>query len=227
MKIGILGTGIVGRTLADALAQQGHDVAIGTRDVKALMARTDRDAMGNPPFAEWHADHGNIGVATFADAAAHGELLVNAAHGANSIEAFSSADPADLDGKILIDPSNALDFSKGYPPFLFVANTDSLAEQIQRAFPAIRVVKALNTMSAALMVDPGAVAGGDHSTFVCGNDDEAKAEVTTLLKEAFGWRDVIDLGDLTNARATESYLLLWTRLQPVIGAHLFNIKVVK
>jgi predicted dinucleotide-binding enzyme len=226
VKIGIIGTGVVGRTLSDALAQQGHDVAIGTRDVKALMARTDRDAMGNPPFAEWHADHGNIGVATFADAAAHGDLLVNAAHGANSIEALSSADPADLAGKILIDPSNALDFSQGYPPFLFVANTDSLAEQIQRAFTAIRVVKALNTMSAALMVDPGAVAGGDHSTFICGDDDDAKAEVATLLKEAFGWRDVIDLGDLTNARATEAYLLLWTRLQPVIGTHLFNIKVV-
>ncbi len=226
MKIGILGTGIVGRTLADGFARQGHDVAIGTRDVKALMARTDPDAMGNPPFAEWHREHVAIGVATFADAAAHGELLVNAAHGSNSIEALTAAGTANIDGKILIDPSNALDFSQGYPPFLFVSNTDSLAEQIQRAFPNVRVVKALNTMSAALMVDPGQLADGDHTTFVCGNDGGAKAEVTTLLKEAFGWQDVMDLGDLTNARATEAYLLMWTRLQPVVGTHLFNVKVV-
>jgi hypothetical protein len=227
MRIGILGTGIVGRTLADALAQRGHDVAIGTRDVKDLMARTEGDAMGNPPFAEWHAQHGSIGVATFADAAAHGELLVNATHGSTAIEALTAAGTEHLDGKILLDPSNALDFSQGFPPFLFVANTNSLSEQIQQAFPNVKVVKALNTMAAALMVDPGQLAGGDHTTFVCGNDDEAKRQVTDLLMEAFGWRDVLDLGDLSNARATEAYLLLWTRLTGPLGTGIFNIKVLR
>ena len=227
MRIGMLGTGIVGRTLATALQAQGHDVVIGTRDVAALMARTDTDAMGNPPFAQWHTDHADIAVATFADAAAHGELLMNASHGANSVEALTAAGTANIDGKILIDPSNALDFSKGFPPFLFVANTDSLAEQIQGAFPHLKVVKALNTMSAALMVDPKSLAGGDHTTFICGNDDDAKAQVAALLKDAFGWQDVLDLGDLTNARATEAYLLMWTRLMPAVGTHLFNVKVVR
>jgi predicted dinucleotide-binding enzyme len=227
MRIGILGTGIVGRTLATALAAQGHDVAIGTRNVDALMARTDPDQMGNPPFSVWHADHANIGVAVFADAAAHGELLVNAAHGDACIDALTAAGAENLDGKVLIDPSNALDFSQGFPPFLFVSNTDSLAEQIQRAFPQVKVVKALNTMTAALMVDPAALAGGDHTVFVCGNDEAAKTQVTGLLRDAFGWRDILDLGDITNARATEGYLLMWTRTMPAVGTELFNIKVVK
>ena len=227
MRIGILGTGIVGRTLATGFAAQGHDVAIGTRDVDALMARTDPDQMGNPPFSVWHADHANIGVAVFSDVAAHGELLVNATHGDASIEALAAAGAANIDGKVLIDLSNPLDFSQGFPPFLFVANTDSLAEQIQRAFPQVRVVKALNTMAAAVMVNPGALGGGDHTVFVCGNDEAAKIEVTGLLREAFGWRDIVDLGDLTNARATEGYLLLWTRMMPGVGSERFNIKVVR
>lgn len=226
MRIGILGTGIVGRTLATGFAAQGHDVAIGTRGVDALMARTDPDQMGNPPFSVWHKDHMNIGVAPFAEAAAHGELLVNATHGDVSVEAFTLAGVANLEGKVLIDPSNPLDFSQGFPPSLFVANTDSLSERIQRAFPQVRVVKALNTMTAALMVDPASLGGGDHTVFICGNDDAAKAEVAGLLR-AFGWKDILDLGDLTNARATEAYLLLWTRTMPAAGSELFNIKVVR
>ena len=226
MRIGILGTGIVGRTLATGFAAQGHDVAIGTRNVDALMARTDPDRMGNPPFAVWHADHMNIGVTTFAEAAAHGELLVNATHGDASIEAFTTAGAENIDGKVLIDPANPLDFSQGFPPSLFVINTDSLAERIQRAFPQVKVVKTLNTMATALMVDPAALGGGDHTVFICGDDDASKAEVSELLR-AFGWTDILDLGDLTNARATEAYLLLWTRMMPVAGTELFNIKVVR
>ena len=202
-------------------------MAIGTRDVDALMARTDPDQMGNPPFSVWHADHANIGVAVFADAAVHGELLINATHGETSIEALTAAGAANVDGKVLIDLSNPLDFSQGFPPSLFVTNTDSLAEQIQRAFPQVRVVKALNTMAVAVMVDPGALGGGDHTVFVCGNDEGAKIDVTGLLRDAFGWRDIVDLGDLTNARATEGYLLLWTRMMPAVGSELFNIKVVR
>jgi predicted dinucleotide-binding enzyme len=227
MRIGILGTGVVGRTLAMGFAARGHNVALGTRGVDALMARADPDSMGNPPFHVWHDDHPDVGIATFTDAAAHGEILVNATVGGGSIDALRLASPPNIDGKVLIDTSNPLDFSQGFPPFLFVANQDSLAEQIQRAFPAVRVVKALNTMSAAVMVDPGAVAGGDHTLLLCGNDAAARSEVTTLLTDAFGWRDVLDLGDLTNARALEGYLLLWTRMMPVVGTHLFNLKVVR
>jgi predicted dinucleotide-binding enzyme len=227
MRIGILGTGIVGRTLSTGFAAKGHDVVIGTRDVDALMARTDSDQMGNPPFAVWHADHANIGVATFADAAAHGELLINATLGDASVDALTAAGAPNLDGKVLIDTSNPLDFSRGFPPSLFVGNTDSLAEQIQRAFPQVKVVKALSTMTAAVMVDPGTVGGGDHTLFVCGNDETAKSEVIGLLREAFGWRDILDLGDLANARATEAYLMLWTRMMGPVGTHMFNVKVVR
>ena len=227
MRIGILGTGIVGRTLAEGFAAAGHDVAIGTRGVAALMARTDTDRMGSPPFATWHADHANIGVATFADAAAHGELLVNATVGAGSIDALTAAGTSNLAGKVLIETANPLDFSQGFPPSLFVGNTDSLAEQIQRAVPDVRVVKSLNTVSAALMVDPGALAGADHTMFLCGNDEAAKNEVAGLLREAFGWRDILDLGDLSSARAMEAHLMLWTRLIGPAGTHLFNVKVVR
>ena len=130
-------------------------------------------------------------------------------------------------GKVLVDISNPLDFSKGFPPSLTVANTDSLGEQIQRAFPRVRVVKTLNTTTAALMVNPAAVGGGDHTMFVAGNDAAAKNEVKRFLGEWFGWRDVIDLGDLTNARGSELLLPIWTRLYAALGSPMFNFKIVR
>jgi 8-hydroxy-5-deazaflavin:NADPH oxidoreductase len=227
MRIGILGTGMVGQALAAKLAEGGHEVVVGTRDPAETMARQEPDGYGNPPFRVWYQQHPEVRLATFADAAAHGELLVNATAGAASLDALRLAGEANLDGKVLVDTSNALDFSHGMPPSLLVANTDSLGERIQRVFPAARVVKALNTMNALLMVDPGQLAGGDHTVFVCGDDPAAKTQVTGLLTEGFGWRDVIDLGDLSAARATEMVLPIWLRLMGTLRTPGFNFKVVR
>lgn len=227
MRIGVFGTGGVGRALSAGFARAGHDVMIGTRDVEALMERTEGDQMGNPPFSVWHADHADVRVAPFAAAAAHGELLANATLGEGSIDALTAAGAENLDGKILIDTSNPLDRSSGFPPSLFVGNTDSLGEQIQRAFPSARVVKVFNSINANLMTDPGALGGGDHTLPLCGDDETAKAEVTGYLKDWFGWKDVVDLGDLTNARAMEAYLALWIRLFMAFGTPMINIKVVR
>lgn len=226
MQIGILGTGVVGQTLAAKLASLGHSVMIGTRDVKATLARSEPDGMGNPPFRVWQEKNPGVKLGVMAEAAAFGSLIINVLSGKGAIEGLGLAGKS-LDGKILIDVTNPLDFSKGFPPSLFVGNTDSLGEQIQRAFPAAKVVKTLNTVNAWLMVDPSKLAGGDHTMFVCGNDAGAKAEVTTLLKQGFGWKDVLDLGDITNARATEGYLALWVRLYGTLKIPMFSVKVVR
>ena len=226
MKFGVLGTGTVGRVIGSRLAELGHDVTIGTRDVDSLLARTGPDAMSNEPFASWRGKHTEIGLGTFAHAAAAGELLVNATNGAGSLEALRAAGGGNVDSKILIDIANPLDLSGGMPPSLFVSNTDSLGEQIQLAFPTVRVVKALNTMNAFVMADPSLLAAGDHSVFVSGNDEQAKARVTEILR-SFGWKDVIDLGDITTARGTEMYLPLWLRLWGALGTGTFNISVMR
>ncbi|BCW69571.1 NAD(P)-binding domain-containing protein [Arthrobacter sp. NicSoilB8] len=226
MKIAVLGTGMVGRTIAGALTGLGHDVVIGTRDPKATLARTEPDMMGTAPFAQWHAANPGVGVAAFADAAAGAELIVNATNGGGSLAALSAAGSGNLAGKVILDIANPLDFSHGMPPTLNPVNTDSLGEQIQRAFPEARVVKALNTMNASVMVDPARVAGGDHSVFVSGNDADAKAAVTDLLK-GFGHRDVIDLGDITSARGPEMLLPIWLRLWGALGTGDFNFKIAR
>lgn len=224
MKVGMLGTGIVGRTLAAKLAANGHDVVVGTRDVDALMARTEGGLAGTP-FSAWIAEQPSIRVAPFAEAASGAEIVFNATEGSASLDALALAGTSNLAGTILIDTANPLDFSHGMPPTLTVANTDSLAEQIQRAFPEAKVVKTLNTVTAMLMVDPGLVAGGDHDMFVAGNDADAKASVVALLTTEFGWRRIIDLGDLTGARPMEMYLPLWIRMFMQFGSPLINVKV--
>ena len=226
MKVAVLGTGVVGQTMAGKLAELGHEVAIGTRDVAATMATSEPDGMGNPPFPVWAAAHEGVRLGTFAEAAAGAELVVNATNGSVSIEALTAAGRDNLAGKVLLDISNPLDFSAGFPPSLFVSNTDSLGEQIQAAIPEAKVVKSLNTMTAAIMVEPGQLAGADHTVFVSGNDAEAKAAVTALL-ESFGHRDMIDLGDITTSRGPEMYLPLWLRLMGPVGSPLFNIKLVR
>ena len=225
MKVGILGTGGVGRALAEGFAAAEHDVMIGTRDVAVLLARTEPDQMGRPPFSAWSSEHTGVRVASFAEAGAHGDLLVNATLGAGSIDALRAAGAGDVDARIVIDASNALEFSGGSAG-LFVGLDDSLAERIQREFPAARVVKAWNTMTAALMTNPDLVAGGDHSIPICGDDEDARREVARLLED-FGWRDVVDLGDLTAARAMEAYLLLWLRLYTAFDTPMVNIKVMR
>jgi predicted dinucleotide-binding enzyme len=239
MNIGIFGTGGVAQTLGARLAELGHTVMLGTRSVADSLARTQPDAMGSPPLQVWHAEHPEIRLGTFAEAAAHGALLLNATNGLGALPALraarSSQDPGSLDlgsdthldGKTLLDISNPLDFSKGFPPSLFVSNTDSLAEQIQREFPSLKVVKSLNTTNNRVMAYPRQLADGDHTMFVAGNDPAAKAQVVDLLTNGFGWRDVIDLGDLTAARGLEMFLPLWVRLFGVLQTPAYNIKVVR
>ena len=226
MKIAVLGTGMVGRTIAGALAGLGHDVVIGTRDPQATLARTEPDMMGTAPFAEWHAANAGVDVAAFADAASGAELIVNATNGAGSLAALAAAGTANLAGKIIMDIANPLDFSQGMPPSLNPVNTDSLGEEIQRSFPEAKVVKTLNTMTASVMVDPARVAGGDHTVFVSGDDADAKAAVTELLK-GFGHRDVIDLGDITSARGAEMILPIWLRIWGALGTGEFNFKIAR
>jgi 8-hydroxy-5-deazaflavin:NADPH oxidoreductase len=227
MWIGILGTGMVGKAVAARLAGLDNEVLVGTRDPATTLAREEPDRYGNPPFRVWLEQHPDVKLGSFADAAAHGELLVNATAGEASLDALRLAGEANLAGKVLVDIANALDYSRGMPPTPLVSTTDSLGERIQGAFPAARVVKALNTMSAPLMVNPRQLADGDHSVFVCGDDPEAKALVTGLLTDGFGWRDVIDLGDLSAARATEMVLPVWLRLWGALQVPMFNFKVVR
>jgi predicted dinucleotide-binding enzyme len=199
---------------------------IGTRDPEETMSRTEPDRYGNPPFSAWHEEHPKVGLGTFAEAAAHGETVVNATAGAVSLEALEQAGGDNLSGKVLMDISNPLDFSRGMPPTLLVSNTDSLGEQIQRRFPEAKVVKTLHTMNAQLMVDPAQLGGGDHTVFVGGDDAEAKATVKDLLR-SFGWSDIIDLGDITTARGTEMMLPVWVRLFGALQKPLFNFKLVR
>lgn len=227
MKLAILGTGIVGKTLADKLSALGHDVMIGTRDPAASRARTTPDAFGGPPLSTFLAEHPSVALGTLAEAARHGEIVLNATSGQGALQALEQSGAEHLAGKILVDISNPLDFSRGMPPSLTVCNDDSLGEQVQRAFPSAKVVKTLNTVNAYLMVAPGMLAGGDHTMFVCGDDADAKATVTTLLGEWFGWKDVIDLGGIAMSRGTEMYLPLWVRLYGALQNPMFSIKVVR
>jgi predicted dinucleotide-binding enzyme len=227
MRLGVLGTGVVGQAIAGKLSELGHEVVVGTRDPDQTLGRQEPDVFGNPPFGAWLAEHPAVRLAGLGDAAAHGEVVVNATAGGAALEALRLAGEANLDGKVLVDVANPLDFSQGMPPSLSVSNTDCLGECIQREFPTARVVKTLNTVTASVMVNPGLVGGGDHTVFVSGNDPEAKALVTDLLTEGFGWRDVIDLGDITTARGAEMQMALWLRLMGSLGTPMFNFKVVR
>lgn len=226
VRIAVLGTGIVGRTLATGTARSGHVVVVGTRDPEATMSRTEPDAMGNPPYSTWQAEHRDVALLPFAEAAARGEVVINATSGDRSLDVLRLAGADHLAGKVVIDVANPLDFSAGFPPTLSIKDTDSLAEQIQRAFPDARVVKTLNTVNAAVMIDPAALAGGAHTIFLSGDDDDAKATASELLR-GFGWQDIVDLGDLSSARGAEMVLPLWLRLMGTLGTPQFNFKVVR
>jgi 8-hydroxy-5-deazaflavin:NADPH oxidoreductase len=226
VRFGILGTGVVGKTIAVRLDGLGHDVIVGTRNPEETLSRTDPDRYGNPPFSAWQEEHPEVRLGTFAEAAAHGDMVLNATAGAVSLEALEQASEDNLNGKILIDIANPLDFSKGMPPTLLVSNTDSLGEQIQRRFPEAKVVKTLHTMNAYVMVDPAQLAATDHTVFVSGDDTEAKARVSELLR-SFGWSDIIDLGDITTARGTEMVLPIWVRLFGVLQKPIYNFKIVR
>jgi predicted dinucleotide-binding enzyme len=215
MKIGVFGTGMVGQAIAGKLAQLGHEVKMGSRTAD------------NEKAAAWVKAAGpTASQGTHADAAAFGELLFNCTQGFGALEALGMAGAGNLAGKVLVDVSNPLDFSKGMPPSLFVCNTDSLGEQIQRAFPEARVVKALNTVTAPLMVNPGLVAG-EHDMFICGNDAAAKSQVSEILRAWLGWKNVVDLGDITGARAQEMILPVWVRLYGALRTPMFNLHIVR
>jgi predicted dinucleotide-binding enzyme len=216
MRIGVLGTGMVGRTIGSKLVELGHEVRMGSRTAD------NEDAAG------WVASAGtNASKGTFADAAAFGELNFNCTSGGASLDALRAAGAENLAHKVLVDVANTLDFSEGRPPSLLVTTKESLGEQIQSAFPRGRVVKTLNTMNCEVMVDPEKVPG-EHDVFLSGNDDAAKRKVRELL-ESFGWpaEHILDLGDITTARGPELYVPLWLRLWGVVGGPHFNIKVVR
>lgn len=212
----MLGTGEVGRSLAGRLDQLGHEVAVGTRDPE--------ETAGREEYAAWAAGRAAVRLETFADAAAGAGLVVNAAGGDVCLGILEQA-AAGLDGTVLLDVSNPLDHSHGFPPRLFVKDDDSLAEMIQRAHPGARVVKSLNTMHNSVMVDPQAL-GEPTTVFVSGDDADAKAVVVALLEE-MGHQDVLDLGGLETARGAEMWLPLWLRMAMSLGGGDFNIRVVR
>jgi predicted dinucleotide-binding enzyme len=214
MKIGIIGSGNAGQTLGSALVGQGHEVKLGTRSPQKL--------------DEWlqQVNDTRASVGSFQDAAAHGDIVINATAGTGALDALHAAGGNNLHGKILIDIALPLDFSDGALS-LFVANTDSLGEQIQRAFPDVKVVKTLNTVASALMVNPRSLADSQHDLFISGNDADARNEVIGYLKEWFGWESIIDLGDITSARSTEMLFALLVRVHMTLGHSNFNFKVVR
>jgi len=213
MRIAVIGTGHAGRTLAKGFQRTGHDVVVGTRDPDATRAREEWLGLDVP-------------LAALGMVAADADLVVNATNGQASLAALGEVGSDHLAGKVILDVANPLDFSQGFPPTMSVKDTDSLAEQIQRAFPEARVVKSLNTVTAAVMVDPSTVGDGDTTVFVAGDDEEGRRQVSELLRE-LGWLDIVELDGLQNARGLEMWLPLWVRLMGALGTGQFNIKLVR
>jgi predicted dinucleotide-binding enzyme len=213
MRIAVIGTGHAGRTLAQGFQRIGHDVVVGTRDPDDTRRREVWLGLDVP-------------LAALGMVAADADLVVNATNGQASLSALGEVGSDHLAGKVIVDVANPLDFSQGFPPTLSVKDTDSLAEQLQRAFPEARVVKSLNTVTASVMVDPSTVGDGDTTVFVAGDDAEARQQVSGLLRE-LGWRDIVELDGLQNARGLEMWLPLWVRLMGALGTAEFNIKVVR
>jgi predicted dinucleotide-binding enzyme len=215
MKIAVFGTGDVGQAIGTKLVSLGHEVTLGSRTATNEKAKAWAEKTG-----------AKAKVGTYADAVKGADFVFNCTLGTGTIEALKMAGEGALDGKIVVDLSNPLDFSKGMPPSLFIGNTDSLGEAVQRTFPKAKVVKTLNTMWNGLMVNPRLLPD-THVNYVCGNDAGAKAQVKDLLK-TFGWKDeeLMDLGDLTAARATEAVLPIWLRVYGATKNGAFNFKVV-
>jgi predicted dinucleotide-binding enzyme len=198
MRIGVLGSGQVGGSMARKLQSLGHDVMVGSRSAPERAAEFPGIKLGTAP-----------------EAAAHGEWVVNALPGETSLQVLGRCE---IDGKILVDIGN-YDIAVDQPI------PTPLGEAIQKAHPGARVVKTLNSVSAHLMVEPGNLQQR-HSVFIASNDDAAKRAVTELLR-SFGWQDIIDLGDLSNCRAMEQLIPLWMSLERKFGGPQFNLAVVR
>ena len=223
MKIAILGTGGVGKAFATRLSELGHTITIGTRDVTKTLENKEGG------FADFLLKNPKVKLATFSEAANFGEMVINVTKGSNTLDAIKSVGAVNLKDKVLIDISNPLDFSKGMPPSLIpeLSNTNSLGEEIQKMLPETQVVKTLNTMWNGLMINPAILANGDHINYLCGNDAEAKSKVKLLLNE-LGWKNesLLDLGDITAARATEATLPIWLRVYGAKQSGAFNFRIV-
>ncbi|NDP19779.1 MAG: NAD(P)-binding domain-containing protein [Paludibacter sp.] len=217
LKIAVLGTGTVGDTVGSKLIELGHSVMMGSR------THNNEKALA---FVAKNNEKASAG--TFAEAAEYGEIIFNCTSGMGSLEALKMAGEKNLNCKIIVDIANPLDFSKGMPPSLFVSNTNSLGEEIQKAFPMAMVVKTLNTMWCGIMVNPSLINGGDHNVFMSGNDGDAKNQIKEILK-SFGWaeKNIVDFGNIETARSTEMYLPLWLSIFGKEKNGAFNIKIIK
>ena len=218
MKIAVMGTGMVGNAIGSKLAELGHTVMMGSR------------TNNNEKALEFvNKNSGSTSEGTFAEAAHFGDIIFNCTKGEHSLDALKSTGTA-LNGKIIVDIANPLDFSQGMPPTLIpsLSNSNSLGEEIQKTFPAAKVVKTLNTMWNGLMVNPNLIGNGDHVNYICGNDAEAKSKVIAILNE-MGWKkeNILDLGDISAARGTEGFLPIWLRIYGATGSGAFNFKLIK
>jgi predicted dinucleotide-binding enzyme len=219
MNIGVLGTGMVGEAIATALTEKEHNVKMGSRSAN------------NEKAAEWVKKSNNATQGDFNDAASFGEMVFLCLNGAHALDAVNSVDANNVARKIVIDITNPLDFSKGMPPRLLdgLSNSNSLGEEIQKAWPGARVVKVFNTVNANVMVNPKLVNNGDHSLFICGDDADAKNKVKHFLVDTFGWKpeNLLDLGGISSARVTEAYVPFWVSMMQALGTPMFSIKVVR
>lgn len=226
MKIAILGTGVVGRSHAEKLTSLNHEVILGTHNVEETLAHRETDGMGEVPFKDWLEKNASVKIVTFSEAADFGGIIFDALKGEVAEDILSKIPPESLDGKILVDIANPLDFSKGMPPTLLFCNTDSLGERLQKALPGMKVVKIFNTVNAHLQTHPEELSGADHTLFISGNDAGAKNEVKKIA-QSYGWKDVLDLGDISSARGMEMILPIWLRLWNTLGTAKFNYKIVR
>lgn len=200
MKVGVLGSGDVGKRLAAGFAARGHEVVLGTR------------TPGHPDLTKWAAGlKGRVSTGTFADAARQGQLLVLAVRGDVALTVIDAAGKPNFAGKVLIEVTNPLDMSRGMPPSLFVGTTDSLGERVQRALPSTKVVKAFNTVGNGQMIDPHVKGHSRLELLIAGNDPAAKKEVTEIAK-SFGWAGTIDAGGIEASRYLEALVPLWVRV---------------
>jgi predicted dinucleotide-binding enzyme len=226
-KIAVIGTGTVGQTFATRLVALGYEVLMGTRNVSEKLGQPAKGQ--GPSFKEWNDANPQVKLVTFADAAKEAELIINVTQGGASINAMKLCGEKNLEGKVIMDVANPLDFSRGAPPHLIpeLSNINSLGEEIQKTFPKSMVVKTLNTMWCGIMVNPKMVGNGDHTNYICGDNQQAKEKVTGLLKQ-FGWdqKNILDLGPISSARGTEAVLPVWLRIWTATQNGAFNFKIV-